>query len=375
MISSQVVLIIAAIFWVVTINNSKKSIDNRPVKIGVSTMLSGDWAALGNNIVNAAKLAVVNINSSGGINGREVQLVVQDSGLDSKTGLSAVQKLINTDGVRYIIGGTSSNGTMASAPVVNQNHVIYMTPVTGGTDIDSAGEYVFRTANSDLLSGRDLAEAAYKLGYKKVDTITEVTSYTLDMDKTFENTFKSLGGVISVSEQFQPGTTDFRTIVAKVKSSKPDAVLVLSQTGIGGAHFVKQVKEVGISGPFFTDFTFMSNADVKKIIGSFEGIYFADPAYNSDASTTQAFFSLYQKVYGTASMIPFHAASTYDSVMMLADSLRAVGDDNVKVHDWLLSNIKNWNGLMGTYSLDAQGNSNLGFTVKVIKGGVGVPVN
>lgn len=369
------VLIIAAIFWVVTINNSKKSIDNRPVKIGVSTMLSGDWAALGNNIVNAAKLAVVNINSSGGINGREVQLVVQDSGLDSKTGLSAVQKLINTDGVRYIIGGTSSNGTMASAPVVNQNHVIYMTPVTGGTDIDSAGEYVFRTANSDLLSGRDLAEAAYKLGYKKVDTITEVTSYTLDMDKTFENTFKSLGGVISVSEQFQPGTTDFRTIVAKVKSSKPDAVLVLSQTGIGGAHFVKQVKEVGISGPFFTDFTFMSNADVKKIIGSFEGIYFADPAYNSDASTTQAFFSLYQKVYGTASMIPFHAASTYDSVMMLADSLRAVGDDNVKVHDWLLSNIKNWNGLMGTYSLDAQGNSNLGFTVKVIKGGVGVPVN
>jgi len=197
--------------WIVAINRQSAS-NNQPIKIGISTMLSGDWASLGDNIVNAAKLAVADINSSGGINGRQVQLVVQDSGLDSKTGLSAAQKLIDTDGVKYIIGGTSSNGTMAAAPVVNKDHVIYMTPVSGGTDIDGAGEYVFRTANSDLLAGTDLAQAAYKLGYRKVDTITEVTSYTLDIDKTFDSTFKDQGGVISVAEQFQPGTTDFRTI-------------------------------------------------------------------------------------------------------------------------------------------------------------------
>ena len=346
-----------------------------PITIGVSTMLSGNWAALGNNIVNAAKLAVSDINASGGIDGRQVQLVTEDAGLDSKTGLSAAQKLINADGIKYVIGGTSSNGTMAAAPVANAAHAIYMTPVTGGTNVDTAGEYVFRTANSDLLAGRDLARAAIRLGYKKLATVTEVTEYTLDIQKTFENVATTSGAQVVASEEFQPNTTDFRTIVAKVSASKPDAILVLSQTGIGGATFLKQARQAGIKAPVFTDFTFVANEDAKKIAGSFEGVYFADPSFGADTSSTKAFFDGYATTYGSPSVIPFHAASTYDSVMMLAQALRAVGDDSTKVHDWLLSNVRNWKGLMGTYSLDKNGNSDLGFVVKVVKNGQYVPIH
>jgi len=369
-----VVIIVVVVIIALLGSNRSATPSKEPIKIGVSTMLSGSWASLGTNIVNAAKLAVADINDSGGINGRPLQLVVEDAGLDSKTGLSAAQKLINTDGIRYIIGGTSVNGTMAAAPIANENHAIYMTPVTGGTNVDDAGEYVFRTANSDLLAGRDLAEAMLKLGYKKAAVVTEVTEYTLDIDKTFQSTFKAGGGSIAVAEQFQPGTTDFRTLVAKINVAKPQAVLVLSQTGVGGANLIKQARQAGIAGPFFSDFTFVANADAKKIVGSFDGIYFADPSYGGDTSSTATFFARYEKTYGSASVIPFHAASTYDSVMMLAYALRAVGDDSVKVHDWLLTSIKDWKGLMGVYSLDPKGNSDLGFLVKVMKNGVSIPV-
>lgn len=342
-----------------------------PIKIGVSSIMTGDFAALGENIVNTARLTIDEINVQGGINGRKLELYIEDAGLDSKTGLSAAQKLVNVDGVRYIIGGTSSNGTLAAAPLVNGRQAIYMTPVTGGANVDSAGEYVFRVANGDTLAGRDLAVAATKLGFTRAAVVSEVTEYTLDIKKSFE---KEFAGTVVVSEEFQPGTSDFRTIVAKTKSVRPDVLIVLSQTGIAGAHFIKQVRDAGIDVAVMTDFTFVSNTSAKDIVGSFDGVYFADPAYAPEGVETKEVFARYEARYGKAPFIPFHAASTYDSVMMLADALKDVGDDSVKVHDWLLVNVKNRSGLMGTYSLDANGNSDLGFVIKQMRNGVGVAV-
>lgn len=334
---------------------------SEPIKIGVSTILTSDWAALGDNIVKSAQLAVDEVNVRGGINGRPLTLYVVDAGLDSKTGLSAAQKLVNVDGVKYIIGGTSSNGTLAAAPLVNESKVVYMTPVTGGKNVDEAGEYIFRVANGDQLAGRDLANAAMRLGFKKVALVTEVTEYTFDIQKSFAETYQ---GELVVNEEFQPGTTDFRTLVAKVKATSPDALVVLSQTGVAGAHFVKQSRDAGVDAHLFTDFTFIANSNAKEIVGSFDGVYYVDPAYAPESETTKAVFAAYEAKYGTQPFIPFHTASTYDSVMILAQAISEVGDDSEKVHDWLLTNVQSYSGLMGTYSLDEHGNSDLGFVVK-----------
>ena len=121
-----------------------------PIKIGVATILSGDWASLGENIVNTADLTVDQINAAGGVNGRMLEVVSQDSGIDGPTGLSAVSELINIEGVHYIVGGMASNGTDAAAPILNQDHVDDLTPVTGGKDVDNDGEYVFRTATGEI---------------------------------------------------------------------------------------------------------------------------------------------------------------------------------------------------------------------------------
>lgn len=369
-----IIVIALVILGLISINKNNQISTDEPIKIGISTLLTGDYAVLGENIVKAAELSVKEINDTGGINGRKIELLVQDAGVDSKTGLAAAQKLINTDRVKYIIGGTSSNGTLAAAPVANQNKVVYMTPVTGGSNVDNAGEYIFRTANSDLLAGKNIAESMLKLGYKNVGIVAEVTEYTLDIKKTFEKTILERGGNLVISEEFQPGTTDFRTILTKVKSVKPEAVAILSQTGIGGGHFLKQSRDLGLSITFFSDFNFVANENAKKIVGTFEGIYFADPAYDINDPKTKAFFDLYKETYGQPSAIPFHAASTYDNIQMLGAALKAVGDDSEEVHDWLLENVKNWDGLMGTYSLDEHGNSDLGFVMRQIKNGQPIEV-
>ncbi len=364
------VLVVVIVVIAVWIGFSKpKQASGEPITIGVSTILTGDFAAAGENMVNAAKLAVEDVNKNGGINGRPLTLEVQDAGCDSKGGLNAAQKLIQADGIKYIIGGTCSNGTLAAAPLANAQHAVYLTPVTGGKNVDEAGDYIFRIANSDILAGRDLANAMLKMGYKKVATITAVTEYTLDIQKTFEQTIKDQGGTIVASEEFQPGTKDYRTTIAKIRSKQPQALLVLSQLGTDAAQFIKQAREASYTPPIFTDFTLATNGSVKEILGSLDGIYFADPKYDLNNPTTKTFFERYKTTYNTDSVVPFHAASTYDGIMMLTNALRAVGDDSTKVQQWLSSNVKDFKGLMGTYSLDAQGNSDLGFTVRVIKDG------
>jgi branched-chain amino acid transport system substrate-binding protein len=366
--ASAVVIILVVGYFV--LNQKPKEANGAPITVGVATLLTGDFAVLGENIVQTARLAADEVNKNGGINGRPLELVIEDSKLDSRSGVAAMQKLVNADGIRYIIGGMSSNGSVAAAPIANAAHAVDLTPVTGGKNVDEAGDYIFRIANSDVLAGRDLANAMLKMGYKNVGVVGAVTEYTIDIQKTFEKTITDQGGTIVVSEQFQPGTTDYRTMIAKVRAKNPQAVLVLSQLGTDAAYFVKQSREVGYNPPLFTDFTFATNGNVKQILGSLDGIYFTDPAYDANNAKTKAFFALYKATYKTDPAIPFHAASTYDGVMMLAEALRAEGDDSAKVQQYLSTNIKNYHGLMGTYSLDAQGNSDLGFTVRVIKNGV-----
>lgn len=362
-------ILVIALIIAVGVGYAYNKDDKDPIKIGVATILNGDYSVLGQNIVKSARIAVDDINAGGGINGRQIELLVEDSGLDSKTGLSAGQKLINVDGVRYIVGGMSSNGTLAVAPLANEKKAIVMTPVTGGKNIDEAGEYIFRNANSDVLAGRDLAEAMIKMGYTKVGVVAEITEYTIDIKKTFEETIKAKGGEVVVSEEFQSDAKEYRTLVSKVRQQRPQAILVLSQIGTNAAQFIKQSRQLGYNPPIFTDFTFATNDNAKKIAGNFEGIYFADPAYDAESEMSKAFFQHYKSTFGTDPAIPFHSAATYDAIMMYADAIGAAGDNSEKVKDWLLKNVKDRQGVMGKFSFDAQGNSDIGFEVKVIKGG------
>jgi branched-chain amino acid transport system substrate-binding protein len=371
-IAAIVILVLAFIGWRVYQGSQQNS---GSIKIGVASLMSGDWAALGENILNTADLAVDQINSMGGVNGRKLEIVSEDSGVDGPTGISAVSKLINIDGVKYVIGGMASNGTDAAAPLFDQNHVIDLVPVTGGKDIDTAGEYVFRIANSDSLAGTDIADAMIGLGYKNVAIVNEITEYTLDLTASFKQEFTSRGGTIVAEDDFQPGTNDFQTTITKFKGQKIQAVLVASQTGISGAFFVKQSRELGFTPPMFSDFTFVTNTAAQKIVGSFDGIYFADPAYDAENPDLLTFFKTYQDQYGYAPSIPFQTAATYDAVHMIVDAIKAVGDNSIAVHDWLLANVKNYHGFMGTYSLDANGNSDLGFVIKIMKNGQPMSVN
>lgn len=267
-----------------------------------------------------------------------------------------------------------SNGILASAPIVNENKVVMMVPSTGGANVDNAGEYVFRIGNSDLLVGRDIASKMVQLGYKKVGVIAESTEYTSDIKTSFTQKAQELGLNVALSESFGPNTTDFRTLSTKIKAANLDGILIASQTGISGGMLIKQIKTLGIKTAIFSDFLLVFNTDVQKIVGSLDGVYYADPSVAQNNPTADAFFKNYEVVYKIKPIAPYFAAGTYDIIQIFSSAIKVNDDDSVVAHDWILKNVQNYQGFIGTFSLDAAGNANTGYTIKILKNGQSVLV-
>jgi len=360
------VLIVVSLVFVV-----ERQYSNAPIRVGVAAVTSDESLIRGKNIVHATQLAIDEVNAGGGINGRPLQLVVEDSGTDATSGLAAVQKLVNSDGVKYVIDGMTNDGTLAAAPFANANRVVMMTPVAGGSNIDNAGDYIFRTANSNVLAARDLALAMVVLGYKRVAVVSDNTAYSSDLVQNFEETINTNNAKIMDSEMFPATSTDYASMIRKIKAAHPDSILMLSETGTDTANLIAQARKENLDAAMFTDFSFAANGEARSNIAtsSYDGVYFADPSYDESGTTSVAFFQKYQDTYHAASPFPSEAAASYDDIMLLSNALNAVGDDSGQVKDWLTSNVKDYHGLMGTYSLDANGNSDLGFTIKVFRDG------
>jgi len=345
---------------------SQEPISNEPIKIGVITILSGNLAFLGENIVKSAELAVEDLQKDG----VEIQLIIEDVGGLAGQGVeavSALQKLVQIDNIRYIIDGMTSDGTMAVAPLVDEYKVVMITPLTGGENIDNAAEYLFRNGPSDIIAGTKPAEQLYnKFGYKKVAVLTDNAEYTLDIVKHF---IKNYEGDVVVDETITPDNNDYRTELAKVKGSDAEAIFVNTATGVSAQYIIKQAGELGIDIPIFANFI-AYGPDLIKVAGSYaENVYIYDPELNEESRDVKSFIERYNEKNGFEPPIKFHSTGTYDAVSMGVEAIKAVGNDGKKIHDYLLENIKNWKGFNGKVTFDEKGNSGCGFVLKQVKNG------
>ncbi|MCX6712325.1 MAG: ABC transporter substrate-binding protein, partial [Candidatus Vogelbacteria bacterium] len=154
-----------------------------------------------------------------------VQLVVEDSKCDAKTGVDVANKLVNVDKVKYITGEICSSVVLATLPITEPNKVLMMSPGASSPAITGAGKYFFRTWPSDNYEGGVLADfAKNKLGLSKIAILSINNDYVVGLRDVFNSKFESLGGQIVVTENFDPSDKDFRTQLAKIKASNPDAI-------------------------------------------------------------------------------------------------------------------------------------------------------
>ena len=332
---------------------------NAPVRVGVATILSGDLAVLGQNIVRTVETYRKYYLR------HPIEFITEDAKKGSADGLRAYQRLINLEHVHMLIGGTSSNGTIAGKDLINRSKTVMITPVTGGSNIDSAGPYIFRIGNSDVLNG--IQQADYFIDNKlfRVAMLTEETEYTLDIAKFFRKRFSERGGQLVFDETFLPDTTDFRTQITLLKRSNPQAMFVGTQTGLAFGLFLRQLYSLSPDLKFklHTNFLAASNPDAFAAAGdAIYGVNYMAPSYDDTNPALKQFFERYKEDHGAEPDIAFHTAGTVDALNMLQDYLDSHPQfDRQGFRDYLLAHIKSYRGLMGVYSFDGEGNANIGF--------------
>ncbi len=338
-------------------------------KIGVMMPLTGDAAAYGLSEQRGVKIALDEINTKGGVNGRKLEAIYEDSRCNPKDGNAAAQKLVNIDKVKVIVGGACSGETLGAAPITEANKVILISPSSSSPDVTKAGGFVFRTYPSDAYAGIIASEYAYNdLQARKSALITESTDYAQGLRKVFKENFAKLGGEIVTDETYNPEDTDFRTQVTKVKATDADVIYIVPQTPAKGLLLLKQIKELGLNQPIVTAEVLIGKKLVEENQANLEGVTGVELKFDDKSEKASALLSKYKEIAGEDPEIASFVATSYDAVKLIADAISKRGYDGEKIRDYLYS-VKDYNGASGKITMDENGDPIMEYSVKQVRNG------
>ena len=210
-------------------------------------------------------------NNESSLSHNFVKTIYEDSKGDVKTGVGAMQKLVDVDKVPVVMGAVYSSITLACAPIANESHTVLISTISSNFKIADAGDYVFRIWPSDALQGVKLARLAFNLGYRKAAVIYIQTDYGVGLNMSFGQEFEELGGKVVFSEPVLLGSTDMRTQLTKVKELSPDIVFSPIHPKEGGL-LLKQARQLGLQQQFFMGDGFNEPSGVKIAGSAAEGI-------------------------------------------------------------------------------------------------------
>ena len=302
-------------------------VSDEPFVIGAMDALTGVAESYGNPIQQAKLLAVEEINAAGGINGRMLEIVFEDSKCAAADSITAYNKLTDVDGVKVILGTTCSGAMLGAAPLAEREGVIMLSASATSPDIAGAGDYIFRTAINDLQLGIDIGNTMWVDGVRNLATITESTDYAEGARRTSVARFEELGGAVVAAEAYATETIDFRSQVTKLINEEPDAILLTAQGEVSGGTIVKQARELGYQGQIYSEVV-PTQPDALSIAGdAATGLKAVVPDENLRTTTGRDFLANFEKRFGNVAPLPWFQGSAYDDVYIAAECLRQTGDD------------------------------------------------
>ena len=318
--------------------------------------LSGVAESYGNPLLRAKLLAVEEINAAGGVNGRMLELIVEDSKCAAQDAITAYNKLTDVDGVKIILGATCSGSTLGAAPLAEAEGVVMLSASATSPDVAGAGDYIFRTAINDLQLGIDIGNTLWVDGARAIATITESTDYAEGARSTSVAQFEKLGGSVIAAEGFSSDTVDFRSQLTKLINANPDALLLAAQGEAAGGTIMKQARELGYDGPIYSEIV-PTGPEALNIAGdAATGLKAIIPNPDLATAAGKDFLANFRARYGTVATLPWFQGSAYDDVYIAAECLKQTGDDqDADGFRDCLHNLT-WSGAIGdNYSFDENG--------------------
>jgi branched-chain amino acid transport system substrate-binding protein len=348
---------------------SNSTVNSDTIKVGEFASLTGSEATFGQSSHKGTQLAVDDLNAAGGVLGKTIQLLTEDDQSQAGQPATVVRKLISSDGVIAILGEVASSRSLEAAPICQENKIPMISPASTNPKVTAVGDYIFRVCFIDPFQGTVMANFARKtLKLQNVAVLTDVKSdYSLGLAKFFKEGFVADGGTVAAEENYSGGDKDFNAQLTSIKAANPDGIFVpgyYTEVGL----IVLQARQLGITVPLFGGDGWESSSLVPIGGTALEGDYFSTHYSPQDTSpTVQNFVKKYQAKYNETP--DAMAALGYDSAMMLADAIKKTGStDGEKIRDALAAE-KDFPGVTGNITMDANRNASKPAVILEIKNG------
>lgn len=335
-------------------------------KLGYIGPMTGDVAILGEEASKAIQVAVDEANAGGGINGRQIELIVEDDQYDTAKSISAYEKMVNSDGVDTIIMSTYG-GVMALADRAKKDNVLIVDSLDCDQAIADLPENIFCIAKETNDLADVIADYAKEQGYKNIGILHS----TVDnfMQSVSDEFVTRIGDSATVQvESYKPGTTDFKTSLMKFKDK--DAIVFLGYDEIGIA--IKEAKNLGIGKNYLTIPTVATTPSIQKAAGAaIDGVHFSFYAPLTENQVATKFHSDFKAKYGRTPFVFVASDQAYDAAKILIAEVLPKVTANTKEKQLsqkisAMEDVTNFKGVTGTLTMKEDGRVN-GILVRLFK--------
>lgn len=316
-----------------------------PIRIGAVYSLSG-WGAVGGSAeLHGAQLAVEEINAQGGIAGRPLELVVEDTQSNPARAVTAFKRLVEVEHVPAVLGPNWTEFSEALAPLAGFHRVPLLS--ASGAGGSRGGEpYFFTTLPEFDVHVAPVVKEVLARQYRRIAILKTSSAYFEGLAGATERLLRAAERGPEMVASFPPQTTDFRAVITRLKSERYDAVLVYLLEGGDTLSFFRQSREQMIEAQLYTHDISLDEG-MRKVPAAAEGVRFI--RYEMPFDTTLA--GRYERRFGVSPTVG--VPKTYDNVFLLKVAMERCGFAVEQIRRCL--QMVDYDGVSGRIRFDAAG--------------------
>lgn len=348
------------------------------VKIGYVENLTGQQATLGQYCLSGVKLAVDDINAAGGVNGKKLELITEDTRSDTTGAVSALQKIIaEHPDISALIVPPYTAHTLAMEPIIKKFGVPTFTGGTNASITRLGNKWMFRNRPDDTIVASVMAAFAVdNLKAKKIAIFHNNDSFGSGGATALKNYLLKKYKITPVAvEGHNTGDKDFSAQLMIFRKNKYDTILSYSFP-IESGLLTRQMVQMGLKVNRLIGSPAMASADTLQLTsGASEGVYaVADCIPVTDKHPDKKVAAWAKRYHAKQGVYSDYGAAYYDSVQMFAEAIKKAGSSEREAIREALHSIKGFKGMAQTYTIDEIGEAVHSAAVVQVKKGVPVPI-
>ena len=356
-----------------------------PIKVGAVLSVTGPAAFLGEPQLKTLQLYVERLNAQGGVLGRKLELVHYDDGGEAGKANNLTKRLLESDKVDLIIGGTTTGATMAMAPLVEKASIPFVSLAGGVVVVEPVKKWLFKTPHTDRMAAEKVFADMKKRGLLKVGLLSETSGFGQSGRKETLAVASKHGIEIVADETYGPKDSDITAQLTKIKSAAGIQAVFVFGLGQGPAVATKNFAQLGIKLPHYQSHGVASDEYLKLSGAAAEGVRLPSPALliaeslpanDPQKAVVTGYFKAYQDRFKEEPST--FGGYAYDALMLSVDAIKRAGSTDGEKVRAALEQTKGYVGVTGVFNLSSSDHMGLdlsAFRMLEVKGGNWVPVN